>query len=72
MALRSFIVMAMFTGSLSHAAWNGYTEDRELELDTRGIEQFEVDAGAGSLVIEGVPGIDAILVTATINVPDKA
>ncbi len=72
MALRSFIVMAMFAASLSHAAWNGYTEDRELELDTRGIEQFEVDAGAGSLVIEGVPGIDAILVTATINVPDKS
>jgi hypothetical protein len=70
--MRSFIVMAMFAASLSHAAWNGYTEDRNLELDTKGISLFEVDAGAGSLAIEGVADIQNIQVTATINVPDES
>jgi len=70
--MRSFIVMAMFAASLSNAAWNGYTEDRDLELDTRGIKVFEVDTGAGSLAIEGVAGIHNIHVKATINVPDES
>ncbi len=70
--MRSFVVMAMFAASLSHAAWNGYTEDRDLELDTKGISMFEVDAGAGSLLVEGVADIQNILVTATINVPDES
>jgi hypothetical protein len=70
--MRSLIVMAMFTASLSNAAWNGYTEDRDLELDTQGIKVFEVDAGAGSLAIEGVAGIQNIYVKATINVPDES
>lgn len=69
--MRSLIVIAMFTASLGHAAWNGYTEDRELELDTDGISSFEIDAGAGSLVVTGVEDLHKILVTATINVPDE-
>ena len=60
--MRSFVVMAMFAASLSHAAWNGYTEDRDLELDTKGISMFEVDAGAGSLLIEGVADIQNPLI----------
>jgi hypothetical protein len=71
LTMRSLIVIAMFTASLGHAAWNGYTEDRELELDTDGISSFEIDAGAGSLVVTGVEDLHKILVTATINVPDK-
>jgi DUF4097 and DUF4098 domain-containing protein YvlB len=63
--------MAMFVATLSNAAWNGYTEDRDLELDTTGISSFEIDAGAGSLEITGVDDLDAIQVRATINVPDK-
>ena len=70
--MRSFIVMAMFAASLSNAAWNGYTEDRDLKLDTQGINVFEVDAGAGSLAIEGVAGMQNIHVQATINVPDES
>ena len=70
--MRSFVVMAMFVASLSHAAWNGYTEDRDLELDTRGLEAFEVDAGAGSLTITGVDDSHFIRVKATINVPDES
>jgi len=69
--MRSFIVIAMFAASLSHAAWNGYTEDRELELDADGLVSFDIDAGAGSLVVTGVEGLHKILVTATINVPDE-
>lgn len=70
--MRSFIVMAMFVASLGNAAWNGYTEDRDLQLDTHGISAFEVDAGAGLLIVTGEPDLDDIHVTATINVPEKA
>ena len=69
--MRSFIVIAMFATSLAHAAWNGYTEDRTLELDTDGVSRLDIDAGAGSLVVTGAPDSDRIQVTATINVPDK-
>jgi len=69
--MRSLIVMAMFVASLSNAAWNGYTEDRDLELDTQGISAFEVNAGAGSLAITGDADLDTIQVKATINVPDN-
>ena len=69
--MRSFVIMAMFVASLSHAAWNDYTEHRDLELDTTGIETLEVDAGAGSLAIRGDAGIQKIRVNATITVPDE-
>ena len=69
--MRSLIVITMFAASLTHAAWNGYTEDRELELDTDGVSRLDIDAGAGALVVTGAPDIDRILVTATINVPDE-
>jgi len=68
--MRSFIVMAMFLASFSHAAWNEYTEVRELKLDADGIDSLAVDAGAGSIDIKGVTGLDSIVVTATIIVPD--
>lgn len=68
--MRSFIVIAMFTASLAHAAWNGYTEDRELELDADGISALEVDARAGTLSINGDDG-KTIRVHAKINVPNK-
>ncbi len=69
--MRSLIVMTMFAASLSYAAWNGYTEDRELELDADGVEQLEIEAGAGTLVVTGDASLDAIKVIATINVPDR-
>ncbi len=68
--MRSFIVIAMFAASLTHAAWGGYTEDRSLELDTDGVSRLDINAGAGTLVVTGSSDIDSILVTATINVPD--
>ncbi len=69
--MRSFIVIAMFTASLAHAAWNGYTEDRTLELDADGLTGFEIDAGSGSLVVTGVEDLQKIIVAATIKVPDE-
>ena len=68
--MRSFVVMAMFLASFAHAAWNDYTEERDLELDTDGIDGLEIDAGAGSLDVKGVAGHDGIVVKATIVVSD--
>jgi len=59
--MRGIIVMAMFTASLAAAAGGDYEELRELNLD----------AGAGSLEISGVSGLDEIKVMATILVPDR-
>ena len=69
--MRSFIVLAMFTASFAHAAWNGYTEERTLELDTAGVTALKVDAAAGALSISGDDG-ETIRVNATINVPGKS
>lgn len=69
--MRSLIVMMMFAASMADAAWNGYTEDRDLQLDADGIEALEIDAGAGSLDVIGDDGIDSIQVKATIRVPDQ-
>lgn len=69
--MRSLIIIAMFAASLTHAAWNGYTEDRTLELDTDGVSRLDIDAGAGALVVTGASDTNRIVVTATINVPDQ-
>ena len=69
--MRSYVVIAMFATTLSHAAWNGYTEDRTLELDADGVARLDIEAGAGGLVVTGADDVDSILVTATINVPDQ-
>ena len=68
--MRSLVVMAMFTASLSYAAWNGYTEDRSLELPTAGVELLEIDAGAGSLEVTSSPELERIQVDAQIRVAD--
>lgn len=69
--VRSLIVMAMFAASLADAAWNNYQEQRDLDLDATGIDTVDVEAGAGSLDISGVPGSGVIEVQATIEVPDR-
>jgi len=63
--------MAMFVASLTHAAWTEHTEIRNLQLAADGITVFEVDAGAGSLTIKGLPDIQDITVKAMIRVPGK-
>lgn len=69
--MRSLIVMAMFASSLTYAAWNGYTETRDLELPSSGIKVLEIDAGAGGIVVNGVADTDVISVKATVRVDDN-
>lgn len=68
--MRSFIVMAMFAASLAEAAWFDYEERRDLELDAAGIGELEIDAGAGSIIVNGTDG-DRIIVSATIRVDER-
>ena len=68
--MRSLVVMAMFASSLAHAAWNGYTETRELTLPAGDVDILEVNAGAGSILINGTPNASDISVKAIIRVPD--
>jgi len=69
--MRSFIVMAMFATSLAHAGWTDYKEKRSLTLDIDGITTLSVVAGAGSMDVTGVQGLDEITVKALIVVPDS-
>jgi DUF4097 and DUF4098 domain-containing protein YvlB len=68
--MRSFVVMAMFLGSFASAAWNDYTVARDLELDADGIDKLEINAGAGSMNVAGIAGLESIVVKATVVVPD--
>lgn len=70
--MRGLIVMAMFAVSLAQADSKNYTEVRDLALETTGLAEFVIDAGAGSLVVTGVDGAAAIAVTATIIIEDKS
>lgn len=69
--MRGYIVIAMFVASFADAAWNDYTTVRELNLDADGIENFQIDAGAGTLEIRGVIGLDKLVVTATVVVSES-
>lgn len=68
--MRSLVVMAMFASSLTYAAWNGYTETRDLTLPAGDVDVLEIDAGAGSIQVIGAADSDTIAVKATIRVPD--
>lgn len=68
--MKGFIVMAMFFASFAHAAWKDYTEVRNLELDVADVGHIEIDAGAGSMIVKGVDGINKVFVQATISVAD--
>ena len=74
--MRSILIMGMFVATFANAAWHGYEEVRDLEIDAAGIDELVIEAGSGSLEVAGVAGLDEIAVTATIQVPirddDKA
>ena len=65
--MRSFLIFGMFAASLAAAGEPDYSEVRELTENASGASQFSIDTGAGSLSIEGVDGLDAIEVTATVG-----
>jgi hypothetical protein len=60
--------MAMLTASLADASWFDYTETRDLRLESDGVRELVIDAGAGSLIVTGVAAMDTINVSATIQV----
>jgi hypothetical protein len=68
--MRSIVVIAMFGASLAHADWSDYEQVRNMDLDVDGISELSIEAGAGSMDVTGVRGLDKILVKATIVVPD--
>lgn len=70
-AMRSFIVIAMFTASLAHAGWLEYSEVRDLKVDAEGASELVIDAGAGSLTVTGGTSANTINVTATIQVDES-
>ena len=70
--MRTILILAMFAASFAHGAWTDYDEVRDLSLDANGIGSLVINAGAGSLEVEGVQGASEIKVTATIQVPGKS
>jgi hypothetical protein len=61
----------MFIASSAQADWSDYEEVRDLVLDTSGVSQLSIIAGAGSMDVTGIEGLDNIKVKATIVVPDE-
>lgn len=68
--MRIIFFLAMFTTGVAFAA-SEYVEDRALNLDAGGISALQIEAGAGSLKVTGVDGLDQIEVEAIITVPGK-
>jgi hypothetical protein len=67
----SIVLIIMFTASLVYAAANDYVEIRDLDLSAADVDVLEIEAGAGSLTIQGEPGLSDIAVSATIEVPGR-
>ena len=65
--MRSLLILLVFAASLAEA--RQFEEVRELTLPADGIDKLIINAGAGSLEVAGVAGLEAIRVTATVS-PD--
>src|SRR5882672_12515471 len=53
-------------GSAAHAQWsNAYTAPRNAVVDASGARSVEVEGGAGSLRVEGKPGLRQVQVSGT-------
>jgi hypothetical protein len=68
--LQTVLMLIIFAANLVHAAWTDYEEKRDLSLDAEGVQTLQIEAGAGSLDVTGVPGTTKIVVAALIRVPD--
>ena len=60
--------MAMFIASTAQADWGDYEEVRNLDLDASGLSAFFIDAGAGSMTVNGDDNAKSIKVTAPIQI----
>lgn len=69
--MRGFVVIGMFVASLAHAGWGEFEEVRELSISGKGLASLSIDAGAGSMDVTGVEGLNDISVTATIVVDER-
>ncbi len=69
--IRQCILAAALAAAVPLAAAADYEEVHDLALDASGVEQLEIEAGAGSLEIRGEPGAERITVAATVVVPDR-
>jgi hypothetical protein len=62
------ILMALVLVGMTGIARADYEEERVLTLESRGIDLVDIEAGAGALEVTGVPGAEAITVTARIRI----
>lgn len=69
--MRGFVVIGMFVASLAHAGWGDFEEVRKLSISSEGLASLSIDAGAGSMDVTGVEGLDEISVTATIVIDER-
>lgn len=69
--MRTLLILGMFAASYAQGAWSDYEEVRDLSLDARNAGGLVINAGAGSLDVEGVQAANEIQVKATIQVPGK-
>lgn len=69
--MRTFLLIGMFTASLTNAAWRDYQETRDLNLDADEIDTVVVTSGAGSVDVHGSADARKIVVKALIQVPGK-
>ena len=65
------LILAAFTTCIAGIALADYQEVRELSLAARGVDTVSIESGAGSLHVTGLAGVDAITVTATIEVSGR-
>ena len=65
--MRKFVLAAALAG-LAGPAMAEYTETRELSIDASGADLLELETGAGSLIVEGVAGLDTVEIDARIVV----
>ncbi len=65
--MRKLLLAAALAGMAAPAVAE-YTETRELSVDASGADLLELETGAGSLIVEGVAGLDTVEVDAQIVV----
>src|SRR6266513_6240294 len=62
----AFAAAPFLIGSAAHAQWSSrYTAPRNAVVDAAGAKSIEVEAAAGSLRVEGKPGLSQMQVTGT-------
>ena len=64
--MRGFLVMSMFVASLLSATWNGLTVERELAVDTRAADAFDI----GEHFVKNTWRLDESLVASPAEVMD--